>query len=61
MALADGYDHRLIIVDMTGVIDTEELSISEDEVLVAAAWLAVGLPLAWGVYRTLQSVAKFFN
>jgi MFS family permease len=29
-------------------------------VLVALAWLAVGLPLAWGVYRTLQSVSKFF-
>jgi MFS family permease len=29
--------------------------------LVALAWLAVGIPLAWGVYRTLQSVAKFFN
>ena len=28
--------------------------------LVAFAWAAVGLPLAWGVYRTLQSVAKFF-
>jgi MFS family permease len=28
--------------------------------IVAMAWLAVGLPLAWGVYRTLQSVAKFF-
>ena len=30
-------------------------------VVVAFAWLAVGIPLAWGVYRTLQSVAKFFN
>ncbi len=29
--------------------------------LVAAAWAAVGLPLAWGVWRTLQSAAKFFN
>ncbi len=29
-------------------------------VVVALAWLAVGIPLAWGVYRTLQSVAKFF-
>ena len=29
--------------------------------LVALAWLVVGLPLAWGAYRTLQSVAKFFN
>ena len=29
--------------------------------VVVLAWLAVGLPLAWGVYRTLQSVAKFFT
>jgi hypothetical protein len=29
--------------------------------LVAAAWAAVGIPLAWGVYRTALSVAKFFN
>jgi len=29
--------------------------------LVAAAWVAVGIPLAWGVYRTLLSAAKFFN
>jgi MFS family permease len=29
--------------------------------LVVLAWLAVGIPLAWGVYRTLQSAAKFFN
>ena len=29
--------------------------------LVAAAWAAVGIPLAWGVYRTLISVGKFFN
>ena len=28
--------------------------------LVAFAWAAVGIPLAWGVYRTMQSVAKFF-
>lgn len=27
---------------------------------VTLAWAAVGIPLAWGVYRTLQSVAKFF-
>jgi MFS family permease len=29
--------------------------------LVVLAWLAVGLPLAWGIYKTLLSVAKFFN
>jgi MFS family permease len=29
--------------------------------LVVLAWTAVGLPLAWGIYRTLLSVSKFFN
>jgi hypothetical protein len=29
--------------------------------LVAAAWAAVGIPLAWGVYRTALSVTKFFG
>jgi hypothetical protein len=28
--------------------------------MVALAWAAVGIPLGWGVYRTLLSVAKFF-
>jgi MFS family permease len=28
---------------------------------VALAWLLVGIPLAWGVYRTLQAAAKFFS
>jgi MFS family permease len=30
-------------------------------VMVALAWLAVGIPLAWGIYRTSLSVVKFFN
>jgi hypothetical protein len=25
------------------------------------AWAAVGIPLIWGVYRTLLSAAKFFS
>jgi MFS family permease len=29
--------------------------------IVYLAWLAVGLPLAWGVYRTLQSAGKFLG
>jgi len=29
--------------------------------LVWLAWAAVGIPLAWGVYRTALSVGKFFN
>ena len=29
--------------------------------IVVLAWAAVGIPLAWGVYRTLLSVGKFFT
>jgi hypothetical protein len=29
-------------------------------VLVAIAWTLVGIPLAWGVYRTLLSAIKLF-
>ena len=29
--------------------------------IVLLAWLGVGIPLGWGVYRTALSVAKFFN
>ena len=28
---------------------------------VALAWASVGIPLAWGVYMTMVSVAKFFH
>ncbi|RYF21286.1 MAG: MFS transporter [Comamonadaceae bacterium] len=28
---------------------------------VAVAWLLVGIPLCWGIYKTLLSTAKFFN
>ncbi len=30
-------------------------------VVVALAWAVVGIPLAWGVYKTLLSVGKFFH
>ncbi len=30
-------------------------------VIVALAWLAVGLPLAWGIYKALLTAAKFFH
>jgi MFS family permease len=29
--------------------------------MVALAWLGVGIPVAWGIYRTSLSVSKFFN
>jgi hypothetical protein len=28
---------------------------------VVLAWTAVGVPLAWGVYKTLINVGKFFQ
>ena len=28
---------------------------------VALAWLAVGIPLAWGVWQTLRQAAKLFG
>jgi MFS family permease len=31
------------------------------KLVLVLAWAAVGLPLAWGVYRTMLSAAKFFN
>jgi len=34
---------------------------STSVVTVALAWAAVGIPLGWGVYKTLINVAKFFN
>ena len=30
-------------------------------IVVGLAWTAVGIPLAWGVYKTLLSVAQFFD
>ena len=29
--------------------------------LIAAAWIVVSLPLAWGVYNTALSAAKLFT
>lgn len=40
-----------------GVVGHETTS----SLTVALAWTAVGIPLAWGVYRTLISASKFFS
>jgi hypothetical protein len=29
--------------------------------LVAIAWMLVGIPLAWGIYRTLRSAIALFR
>ena len=30
-------------------------------ILVALAWLGVGIPIAWGLYRTMRSVVAFLH
>jgi hypothetical protein len=30
-------------------------------ILVAGAWTLVGIPLAWGIYRTIQSAIVLFK
>ncbi len=30
-------------------------------VLVAIAWTLVGIPLGWGIYKTLQTAVKIFR
>ena len=30
-------------------------------VLVALAWTLVGIPLAWGIYRTLHTAVQIFR
>ncbi len=34
---------------------------SSSTALVAAAWLLVALPLAWGVFKSAQNAAKLFT
>jgi hypothetical protein len=29
--------------------------------LVAVAWILVGIPLAWGIYKTLQTAVVLFR
>ncbi len=42
-----------------GVLGSSAVAVNPAFVMMA--WLAVGIPLAWGVYRTMQSVGKFFQ
>ena len=50
--------HEKMVASEVGSAGSNTSTVSP--AVVAFAWLAVGLPLAWGVYRTLLSVAKFF-
>lgn len=45
---------------MTAPNRSEALS-SRSWVLVAIAWTLVGIPLAWGIYRTLRTALILFK
>lgn len=40
--------------------ETDDMVTSTPVVLVYAAWVVVGIPLLWGIYKTLMNVSKFF-
>jgi len=41
-ALADAFDQRVVVIDATGAVDNEELSVADDITLRAAAWSPSG-------------------
>jgi MFS family permease len=40
--------------------ETDDMVTSTPLILVYAAWTFVGIPLAWGIYKTLMNASKFF-
>ena len=40
--------------------ETDDMVTSTPVILVYVAWTVVGIPLAWGVYKTLMNASKFF-
>jgi MFS family permease len=52
--------HERVSASQTGTALQAGVQASSPMV-VTLAWVAVGIPLAWGIYRTALSVAKFFN
>jgi MFS family permease len=53
--------HEKAILAETGMSQSAAREEVTPIVKVWLAWAAVGIPLAWGVYRTLLAAAKFFH
>ena len=53
---------RLQAAKTSGAVQSGSFGIGKGGLDVSAAlfWLFVGIPLAWGVYKTLESAAKIF-
>jgi hypothetical protein len=48
------------VQDNCDTVDTEDANPTHPLTLLLA-WLAVLLPLGWGIYKTLLTVSKFFS
>jgi hypothetical protein len=48
------------VATITPISSTPKPVSASSRLLLVLAWAAVGLPLAWGVYRTSLTAAKFF-
>lgn len=53
--------HERAVASEVGLADTVRENGTTSHAKVAFAWLAVVIPLSWGVYKTLVSAAKFFS
>ena len=51
--------HKKIAAEEVG--ENNQPDIESDPELVWIAWTLVGIPLAWGIYKTLMNVGKFFG
>jgi hypothetical protein len=53
--------HERDVANEVGSVSTGRVKAPTSPMAIAVAWTLVGIPLAWGVYRTLMSAARFFH
>ena len=56
--------HESVLQTENAVLRVEEHGVKHrptPPALVLAAWMAVGIPLGWGVYKTIVSASRFFH
>jgi hypothetical protein len=58
--LAEEKHHARDVKHQEEMGKTDDMVKSTPIIFVLTAWCVVGLPLAWGIYKTLGNVSKFF-
>jgi MFS family permease len=53
--------HEKIVETKNTQRPTAPISQPSNIALILTAWLAIAIPLAWGIYKTLANAAKFFS